>query len=215
MDSTETTRNEFRFTIGQVMTVIAGSAVVLGALVVKGNVVLPMLAFLVLCRFLLFVLIAAMPSLGRLLFGYRGEVPLEWVDVARTRESFRAALRLCHEGRSLEALEVLEPLQVVWPADAAVALAQAWCYRQLGRHDEAVRVLERVELANAHEPLIHYALACARSAAGNVPLALDSLSLAIELEPALRDSIAEEPDFEAIRGEEDYARLVNVAEPTG
>lgn len=206
-------RQWLRLTLGQVMMFIAGVAVVLAAFGVKESVILPMLAFLAVEKFLLRLLLAVWPVLGRVLFGYRGPVAEEWIDEERARELWRAGLRLCHEGRDPEALEVLAPLEAVRPNDASLALVQAYCYRRMGYLDQAVRVLERAEWANAREAVIHYALACVRSGEGMVPLALDSLSLALELEPALRDSVAEEPDFEAIRGEEDYARLMDLAGP--
>src|SRR5690349_11587685 len=106
MDSNADARRWLRLTLGQVMLFVAGAAVMLAAFGVEDSVILPMLAFLALESFLLWLLMAVWPVLGRILFGYRGPVPEEWLDERKVREHFRAGVRLAQEGRYPQALEV-------------------------------------------------------------------------------------------------------------
>ena len=58
------------------------------------------------------------------------------------------------------------------------------------------------------EPLLHYNLACYWSLAGNAAKALDELAVALDLDPDLRNLIADESDFDQLRGNPEFERLV-------
>src|SRR4051794_3609376 len=113
--------------------------------------------------------------------------------------------------RSLERYrEALKPLEVaarLRPADVGVAIALGWCYKRTHRLAQAIDALERAGRANPDEPLLHYNLACYWSLAANTPKALDELTVALDLDPALRSLIAEESDFDRLRGNPDFERL--------
>ncbi len=113
--------------------------------------------------------------------------------------------------RSLERYrEALKPLEVaarLRPGDVAVAIALGWCYKRTHRLAQAIDALERASRENAEEPLLHYNLACYWSLAGNIPKALDELSIALDQEPNLRTRINEESDFEKLRGNPEFERL--------
>lgn len=113
--------------------------------------------------------------------------------------------------RYREALISLETAAELRPDDIAVALAQGWCYKRTNRLAQAVDALER---AARHEPenaLIHYNLACYWSLAANASKALDELTVALRLKPELRRLIAEESDFNTLRGNSSFERLLRDA----
>jgi tetratricopeptide (TPR) repeat protein len=118
-------------------------------------------------------------------------------------------------GESLRALEryreALKPLEVaaaLRPEEVHVALALGWCYKRTHRLAQAIDALERARQHNPEVPgLLHYNLACYWSLAGNAAKSLDELALALDLEPTLRNLIAEESDFDQLRGNPDFERL--------
>ena len=119
------------------------------------------------------------------------------------------------KGEALSSLkhyrEALRPLEVaaeLRPSDTRVALALGWCYKRTNRLAQAIDALERALREHADEPLLHYNLACYWSLAGNGSKALDQLSAALELDPDLRSLIAQESDFNQLRGNPDFERLV-------
>lgn len=197
-----------RFTLGEVMAVIAAVAVLLAGAAVGYCPVFGLVAFLIVSQVLLRLLIAALPALGSILLGAGSRRELSEESAARLRDETRAAMALCAAGRHGEALQALLAAESIRSGGAWNAIAQAWCLRRMGRLVESTEPLERAAVHRPSEPLLHYALACHWSLAGSAPRALDSLSMALELDPDLRECAAEEPDFEAIRGEADYLRLV-------
>jgi tetratricopeptide (TPR) repeat protein len=116
------------------------------------------------------------------------------------------ALRCLNRYR--EALKPLEVAASLRPSDTRVALALGWCYKRTNRLAQAIDSLERALREHPYEPLLHYNLACYWSLAGNGPKALDALSTALDLDPELRSLIVEEQDFDQLRGNPEFDRLV-------
>jgi tetratricopeptide (TPR) repeat protein len=110
--------------------------------------------------------------------------------------------------RYREALKPLEIAANLRPSDMRVALALGWCYKRTNRLAQAIDALQRALLAHADEPLLYYNLACYWSLAGNSSKAVDALTSALELDPDLRSLIAEESDFDQLRGKPEFDRLV-------
>ncbi len=110
--------------------------------------------------------------------------------------------------RYREALKPLENAATLRPSDTRVALALGWCYKRTNRLAQAIDALERALRAHAEEPLLHYNLACYWSLAGNTTKAVNALTAALELDPDLRSLIAEESDFDQLRGNPEFDRLV-------
>ena len=110
--------------------------------------------------------------------------------------------------RYREALKPLEIAASLRPGDKRVALALGWCYKRTNRLAQAIDSLERRCAQNPYESLLHYNLACYWSLAGNGPKALDALSTALDLDPDLRSLIAEEQDFDRLRGHPEFDRLI-------
>jgi len=131
----------------------------------------------------------------------------DWVNM-----QFEASLLRGEALRSLkhyrEALRPLEVAAALRPADTRVALALGWCYKRTNRLAQAIDSLERALREHPDVPLLHYNLACYWSLAGNGSKALDELSAALELDPDLRSLIAQESDFNQLRGNPEFERLV-------
>ncbi len=110
--------------------------------------------------------------------------------------------------RYREALKPLEIAASLKPSDTRVALALGWCYKRTNRLAQAIDSLQRALRTHTDEPLLHYNLACYWSLAGNSAKALDALSTALDLDPDLRSLIVEETDFDHLRGNPEFDRLV-------
>jgi tetratricopeptide (TPR) repeat protein len=110
--------------------------------------------------------------------------------------------------RYREAIRPLEVAATLRPGDTRVALALGWCFKRTNRLAQAIDSLDRARREHPEEPLLHYNLACYWSLAGDSHRALDALSTALELEPELRSLIAEEQDFDQLRGNPEFDRLI-------
>ena len=124
---------------------------------------------------------------------------------------FEASLLTGEALRSLERYrEALKPLEVaakLKPSNVEVAIALGWCYKRTQRLAQAIDALERAARHNREHELLHYNLACYWSLAGNASKALDELAVALDLEPDLRKLIADESDFDQLRGNPEFERL--------
>lgn len=109
--------------------------------------------------------------------------------------------------RYREALKPLEVAAALQPGDISVAIALGWCYKRTHRLAQAIDALERAGRSNPDEPLLHYNLACYWSLADNAVKALDELATALDLNPDLRALIADESDFDGLRGNPAFERL--------
>ena len=110
--------------------------------------------------------------------------------------------------------EALRPLEVaagLRPSDTRVALALGWCYKRTNRLAQAIDSLERVLREHPEYALLHYNLACYWSLAGNSSKALDALTRALSIDANLRTMIADEVDFDHIRGNPEFERLMGHA----
>jgi tetratricopeptide (TPR) repeat protein len=110
--------------------------------------------------------------------------------------------------RYREAIRPLEIAASLQPSDTRVALALGWCYKRTNRLAQAIDALERAVREHPYEALLHYNLACYWTLAGNSSKALGALSTALDLDPDLRSLIAEEQDFDQLRGDPQFDRLV-------
>lgn len=113
--------------------------------------------------------------------------------------------------RHREALVCLEEAAALRPDDVAVALAQGWCYKRTNRLAEAVDALERAARQEPDNAFIHYNLACYWSVASNATKALEELAAALRLQPEMRRMVADEEDFDFLRGDSAFEILVSDA----
>jgi tetratricopeptide (TPR) repeat protein len=130
---------------------------------------------------------------------------------------FEASLLKGEALRSLnryrDALRPLEVAAALRPGDSRVALALGWCFKRTNRLAQAIDSLERALREHPDDALLHYNLACYWSLAANGPKALDELSTALDLDPDLRTLITGETDFDRLRGNPDFERLISGRTP--
>jgi tetratricopeptide (TPR) repeat protein len=136
----------------------------------------------------------------------------EWATM-QFEASFLTGEALRALGRYRDALRPLEQAAALRPGHVGVAIALGWCYKRTHRLAQAIDALERACREFPDEPLLNYNLACYWSLALNPTKALDALALALELEPDLRDRIASEPDFDPLRENPEFGRLVSRRAP--
>ena len=145
------------------------------------------------------------------------ELPQRALEILERRSDwatmqFEASYLMGEALRSLERYrEALKPLEVaaaLRPAEIGVAIALGWCYKRTHRLAQAIDALERAGRHNPSAPgLLHYNLACYWTLANNHAKALDELAIALDLEPQLRNLIADESDFDQLRGNPEFERL--------
>ncbi|MFO0907618.1 MAG: tetratricopeptide repeat protein [Isosphaeraceae bacterium] len=144
------------------------------------------------------------------------DLPLRALEIIERRADwatmqFEASYLMGEALRSLERYrDALKPLEVaakLRPNDVGVALALGWCYKRTHRLAQAIDALERAVRADPDVALLHYNLACYWSLASNVSKALDELAVALDLDPNLRSLIADETDFDQLRGNPEFERL--------
>ncbi|HUA10744.1 MAG TPA: cupin domain-containing protein [Solirubrobacteraceae bacterium] len=90
--------------------------------------------------------------------------------------------------------------------------AWEWTFRAaaLARSDPAAarQILEEGLAAHPESPSIRYQLACQSAIDGDSDAALERLAEAVELEPGLVDSARGDGDFDSVRQEPDFLRLI-------
>lgn len=91
-----------------------------------------------------------------------------------------------------------------------IGLALGWCYKRVGRIDLAIEALERALEEEPDHALLHYNLACYWCLAGNKRQSLMFLSRALTLKQHLRELIADESDFDNLRGDPAFQALTAV-----
>jgi tetratricopeptide (TPR) repeat protein len=110
--------------------------------------------------------------------------------------------------RYREAIVPLRRCAELMPDDIHVALALAWCYKRLGKLDQAIDQLERAVRVDPGEAILHYNLACYWSLARNRMLALSYLARALEIDGNFRDLVPDEPDFGPLRHDPTFKLVV-------
>jgi tetratricopeptide (TPR) repeat protein len=131
----------------------------------------------------------------------------EWATM-QFEASFLTGEALRALGRYRDALRPLEQAAALRPGDVGVAIALGWCYKRTHRLAQAIDILEGALRKSPCEPLLHYNLACYWTLAGNTTKALDELAHALEADSSLRVRIAGEEDFDALRGNPEFDRLI-------
>jgi Flp pilus assembly protein TadD len=116
--------------------------------------------------------------------------------------------------RSLEKYQEAVPMLVdavdLAPSNIHAWMALGWCYKRTDQLDKAIDSLERAREIDSSEPLIEYNLACYYSLQGSKTQALECLSRAISANPAFKDMVGRETDFDPIRTDPAFQALVSV-----
>ena len=116
--------------------------------------------------------------------------------------------------RYREALKPLEIAASLRPSDTRVALALGWCYKRTNRLAQAIDSLERV--LREHHPTSRCCTTTWPATGAwpaTAPRRSTPCSTALDLDPDLRSLIAEEPDFDQLRGNPEFDRLVMGSAP--
>jgi tetratricopeptide (TPR) repeat protein len=146
------------------------------------------------------------------------DLPARALEILRARDDwatmrFEASLLTGEALRALdryrEALVPLEVAAAIRPSDLGVAMSLGWCYKRTQRLAQAIDALERAVREHPDEALLHYNLACYWSLAGNPAKALGELVEALDLDPDLRDQVAHEPDFDPVRSDAEFERIIS------
>jgi len=119
-----------------------------------------------------------------------------------TGESLRAT------GLYREAIPPLEKALSLRPGHVGVAISLGWCFKRTHRLAQAIETLEQASRAHPEEALLHYNLSCYWSLAGNTPRAIHELGQALHLDSSFRGRVKNEPDFDPIRSEPGFGRLL-------
>ena len=96
------------------------------------------------------------------------------------------------------------------PQNTAHWLALGWCQKRIGRIDLAIAALEEALAADPEQAIIHYNLACYWALLKNVPLAVEYLARAFDIDPNYRDLVKEERDFDGIRHHPGFRAVTKV-----
>ncbi len=112
--------------------------------------------------------------------------------------------------RYAEAITALDKAAELDHNNIHVWLALGWCYKRTGRLDKAIEALEEALQVNDRQAIVHYNLACYWSLVRNVKFAIQYLEQAFELDPAYRDLVAQEHDFDPIREHPRFQELMSV-----
>jgi tetratricopeptide (TPR) repeat protein len=122
-------------------------------------------------------------------------------EALRGRQEYRAAIRSFLSAQAIEAdrLDVLMGL--------------AWCYKRTSQLPKSIEMMHQAHLAHRDEPIVLYNLACYYALAGDKDHALSWLGRALRMQPDVRTLIAKETDFDPIREDADFQRLIELTEP--
>ncbi|MEN1679104.1 MAG: tetratricopeptide repeat protein [Planctomycetota bacterium] len=113
-------------------------------------------------------------------------------------------------GRHREALFPLKRSADLMPEHTHVWLALGWCYKRIGRLDQAIDSLQEALHYEPAEGILHYNLACYWSLAGERSHALDHLAKALDIDSNFRELIPGEPDFDFLRKDLGFQMLTSV-----
>lgn len=123
-------------------------------------------------------------------------------DDARAHALRAEALR--GRGEHAAAVAEFEQSLLLGEPTLPVLLGFAWCLKRTDSLDRAIAVMERAYERHSDEPIVMYNLACYHALQGDKDTALSWLGRAIRREQSLRDLVADERDFDPIRGDPDF-----------
>ncbi len=110
------------------------------------------------------------------------------------------------------ALVYLEAAAQIKSDSVSLQMALAWCYKRTDRLPLAVQATEYAHRLDPQEPILMYNLACYLSLAGEKDQALNWLGRALRAAPAILKMIPEESDFDPLRRDPDFVRMLELAD---
>ncbi len=109
-----------------------------------------------------------------------------------------------------EAIKAFRKAAEILPDNLPLWLAMGWCYKRIGKLDQAIDALESAMAVEPSEAIVYYNLACYWSLAHNKAHALEYLSQAFEIDSSYRDLVHSEPDFDPMRSDPDFQTLTSL-----
>ena len=91
----------------------------------------------------------------------------------------------------------------------------AYAYRRLGDHERGHEELREAVAREPERGVLRYHLACFDCLAGDSESALEQLRRAVELEPEIATWAAQDPDFDAIRGDPRFPSVAGQPDAAG
>ncbi len=131
-------------------------------------------------------------------------------DIPSCRAAYLRGEALRELERWSDAIAALNVAAEGMPEEVPVYIAQGWCYKRLGRIDQAIAALEKGLEVDSSSAILHYNLACYWSLAGNKRQALMFLSRAIDMDGDFRNRVAAESDFDTIRNDPAFQALTSM-----
>ncbi len=116
----------------------------------------------------------------------------------------------CAMDRHHDAIEHFELAAQATPKHIKAAIGLARCHKRLGRIGLAVLTLRSISHSKECRDIIFYNLACYLSLAEQPDAALQCLADAIGLNPAYRQLMADDSDFDPIRSHPGFVSLQSV-----
>ena len=106
-----------------------------------------------------------------------------------------------------EAIAVFQRCAVRDEENIHIYLAMAWCHKRSGHIELAIQALEEALLIDDAEPIIFYNLACYWALVRDVPLTVQYLARAFDLDESLRVLVSNEADFDHVRRDPRFLAL--------
>ena len=117
----------------------------------------------------------------------------------------RANARL---GNYADALADLSELRIANPTHNWIDLTEAWCRRRHNDLPGAIRCTEQLISRDPRHHIARFNLACYLALSGDLERAIDELSLACGLHGECRTFALDEPDFDSLRTNEQFRKLL-------
>jgi Flp pilus assembly protein TadD len=108
------------------------------------------------------------------------------------------------------ALEDFERCHTEQPKNVEVLMGLAWCYKRTDQLPKAIAAMHAAHRADGKEPIILYNLACYYALAKNKSQSLSWLGRALRMHRGLVNLIADESDFDPLRQDPDFRRLLEL-----
>jgi tetratricopeptide (TPR) repeat protein len=116
---------------------------------------------------------------------------------------------LWHENRLVEAEPFIAKLAEMNPKDSGIWINLAYIRRRTQSLEAAAETLQHAFIANPQDALAHFNMACYRAVQNRREEALALLKDALDLDPKLRNLAKAEPDFNGLRTDPLFQKLIN------
>ena len=109
----------------------------------------------------------------------------------------------------VDALTAYERALAEAPTDMHVVMGMAWCYKRTNQLHKAIAAMQELYRTASDEPIVLYNLACYFAFDGDKQQALSWLGRSLRMDASLHKLIADESDFDRLRGDADFQLIVN------